>query len=74
MNHPVEDPAVIMARRALFGNNSAYYNNGHIMTHCYFCDKRIMTKGSHIKVISGKKRHICPGCFSVDELLEEIAD
>jgi hypothetical protein len=58
-----EDPVISMARRTLYYNNSPRWNNGHVMTFCYYCKKHIMTRGSRQIFISGKKRYVCQMCY-----------
>jgi hypothetical protein len=72
MTHPSEDPAVLMARRALYCNNPVYhqpyYNEDlkYIPTVlCFLCGNQTRSKGCHLKIIGGKKRHICPTCYEI---------
>lgn len=70
--NPVEDPAVSMARRALFKNNQIYnsvYEEGTgnklVTRKCFECARSIKSKGSKVKHIDGKKRYICIDCYEL---------
>ena len=69
----IEDPAVRMARRALFRNNPIYqsgqlYDNAGIKMHtvkCTDCGRPMPAKGSKLKLICGRKCYLCLDCYGL---------
>lgn len=67
------DPAVSMARRALFKNNPIYQESQifddsgvkHHAVKCTECGRVMRSKGSKLKLIDGHKRYLCLDCYSM---------